>query len=1666
MLDGTSYVVDSIADIVASDDMVTLREAIEAANSNSAVTDDVLAGSETETDLITFDQAALSAQAGVAIGEEVTILLAGAQLEVTGDLDIQGLGDDVLTIDAGGASRVMRVTGTDVEASLAGLKLTHGYLFERRGAGIWNDGATLTLTDCTVSDNLSDYENIFYPNFVGSAGALSSVPGDDAESYGGGIYNGGGSLTLTGCAVTGNEAESAGGVDNDGGTLTVTTSTVIGNSGDSWAGGIRCVSGALTVTDSILSDNGASSGGGIYAEDSTVAVSGSTISDGWASCGGGIYIRNATLTLTGSTISDNIAGGNGGAIENVGGTLAIYDSTISGNSANYGAGIHSYHGYLTLTDTTLSDNSAETGGGMYNSWDYTVTLTNTRVTGNSSELSAAGLFIFHGEMTLTNTLVAGNRANTDGGGVRNSSDTMTLTNSTVAGNSAVSNGGGIFNYGTTSLMLNNTIVSMNDATNGTDIEGDYTSQSSLVGEDPGFVRNPSPGLDGIWGTGDDDPGDLHLSWPTSPVLDAGDNALLPVDEYDLDHDGNTAEPLPIDLEGNRRAADANFDTLAVVDIGAYEYELKGTAYVVDSLADVVDSDGVVTLREAIEAANTNSAVTDDVLAGSLLAADRITFDQAALEEEAGSGNRLVIALDGSELEINGDLDIQGLGDEVLTIDAEGADRVIYVRGDDTVASLSGLSITGAVRDSGIQNFQSLLTVTDCSVWGNTDTGSGGGIGNSGGTLTVIDSTVSGNVAEFKGGGIYNQYGSLVVINSVVSGNTAHTGGGIQNGWEGTCTIVNSTVAGNYASSAGGGVANDDGELVLNNSIVTANEARTGSNVFEDLSGYDEGEDEPFTNNSSLIGVDAGFVRAPSPGSDGQWGTQDDDWGDLHLRESSLAINLGDDAIALGVDGYPLMGDRDGSPRRVHGQVDIGAYEYQSAASPDWETPSAQVTTTADVVEKTDGEISLREACVYGALLEQTVALAESLGGWATIHLGGQELCVSQALTIEASSDEHLRIDAGGQSRVMYVAGGASVSLIGVELTGGATTADAPGDGGGIYSQYSTLTLTNSTVSENSTSGGSGGGIYNDHGTLILEDSTVKGNNAAVEGGGIFTYAGTTRLLGSRVSDNRAGGDGGGISSVAQGETVLVDSIVSGNVSSMLGGLMGGQGGGIYAAWPLTVVNSVVTGNMCLGSFGGGAGGGIYAGGTLTMTNSTVSGNWAGSSGGIRGTFAVTLNNTIVALNHASSYPDINDDGELTAYSSLVGEDPGFVEDPSAGWDGAWGTEDDNPGDPHLTAGSPAVDAGNDFLALDPDGLPLTIDLDGRPRFMGLSVDIGAYEYPSPSEVVARHIFYNQCCLDGGELGAGPADDNAIDTTKEALLPGETPDPANWTAYRSGINGIMIDVRNLPEGVPLTNEDFELLESDGGSWGPAQQPWSIDVRRGAGEDGSDRVTLVWSDLAVRSGWLCVRMLPTMRTALPDADVFAFANLPGDANGDGAVTDADYTIWADHYDQTGTETTHGGDFNLDGRVSDADYTTWAEGYGQTVPAPPAMAAAEALGEDTSAESVWAMTDADHTIWADHYGNPTGLVSTPSEPRDATAPTAPEADAEDPDPAPVKSAPARGIMGPLPLDANPVDVTTYPGPYSLHEDTVGQGLAAEEPVDLLAILSSRVAEVRSVA
>jgi hypothetical protein len=215
-------------------------------------------------------------------------------------------------------------------------------------------------------------------------------------------------------------------------------------------------------------------------------------------------------------------------------------------------------------------------------------------------------------------------------------------------------------------------------------------------------------------------------------------------------------------------------------------------------------------------------------------------------------------------------------------------------------------------------------------------------------------------------------------------------------------------------------------------------------------------------------------------------------------------------------------------------------------------------------------------------------------------------------------------------------------------------------------------------------------------------------------------------------------------------------------------------------------------------------------------------------------------------------------------------------------------------------------------------------------------------YAAPA-VVGRHVFYNNSAFDGNDPTANAADDAAIATDKAALLappPGAVVPPAfasfaNYTSYDRGLNGLMVDIANVPPGEFLPEAWFALetgnpVRSPG--WVPGPRPVSVTLRPGAGVNGSTRVTLTWPDGQIRKTWLRVRVaIPNVTGGLGQDDVFIFGNWPGETGnkpGNARVDKADAKlVTRNRTRRKGPVTapppvTSAFDFNRDGKIDVLD------------------------------------------------------------------------------------------------------------------------------------------------
>ena len=239
------------------------------------------------------------------------------ELIINKDLSIEGIGTNP-TLDANKttgskpAHRIFKVASGKT-LTLKNLTLKGGRVeaFGEPGGGAIDAEGTLTMTDCTVTDNRTEYGN-----------------------GGGGIYAGS-TLTMTNCTIKNNEAtSSSGGGIYARSTLTMTNCTVAENTSKS-------------------SSSGTGSGGGIYAA-GTLTMTGGAVTGNEAKSngnGGGIYIGGAgSFTMTGGAVNNNkTENGEGGGIYSEG-TLTMQDGTLTGNKAvnNKTGGGVSVNGTFTM----------------------------------------------------------------------------------------------------------------------------------------------------------------------------------------------------------------------------------------------------------------------------------------------------------------------------------------------------------------------------------------------------------------------------------------------------------------------------------------------------------------------------------------------------------------------------------------------------------------------------------------------------------------------------------------------------------------------------------------------------------------------------------------------------------------------------------------------------------------------------------------------------------------------------------------------------------------------------------------------------------------------------------------------------------------------------------------------------------------------------------------------------------------------------------------------------------------------------------------------------------------------------------------------------------------------------------------------------------------------
>jgi predicted outer membrane repeat protein/parallel beta-helix repeat protein len=351
-------------------------------------------------------------------------------------------------------------------------------------------------------------------------------------------------------------------------------------------------------------------------------------------------------------------------------------------------------------------------------------------------------------------------------------------------------------------------------------------------------------------------------------------------------------------------------------------------------------------------------------------------------------------------------------------------------------------------------------------------------------------------------------------------------------------------------------------------------------------------------------------------------------------------------------------------------------------------------------------------------------------------------------------------DRGG---AIYCEDVAYITITDCNIIGNSVTSGASGCGGGAIACLDSgeLTVVGSTIADNTAVAGGGGILWLYRGSLKIKDSTIIHNTCTAGPGGAIlfnSYSSNLRINRCIINGNKAAGNGGAIWQ-GLGRAIITNTIVTGNSSDS-------SGAGIYYDMAgLKLINCIFTGNRAMAS-----GGAIYAAeqaGIDDITNTTISDNWAQlQTGGIyvacgdaAAIFPLYLTNCIVWGNidgsgttldaqlrtcspdaHTVRFSCVQDDNPSDA-NVPYGADPNFNidDDPCFVTRGYWADANDvnvsvEPNDPgavwvdgdyHLLLDSPCMERA-DSAAI-PPAQSVSVDLDGKPRIIGLDVDMGAYE---------------------------------------------------------------------------------------------------------------------------------------------------------------------------------------------------------------------------------------------------------------------------------------------------------------------------------------------------
>jgi uncharacterized repeat protein (TIGR02543 family) len=1104
------------------------------------------------------------------------------------------------------------------------------------------------------------------------------------------------------------------GVVVSGGTFNMHGGSINSNTSTGNGGGIRRTGGTFTISGGEIVGNTAEFGGGIHIS-GTAATSpqqtGGTIRNNHArNDGGGVAVANGWFDMRGGNIHSNTAARDGAGIALIGGNLNANFNTIAEiheNIANrHGGGIFVGAGSEARLGgdhhdrrTDLWRNTALRGGGVAVNGGTLTMNNNTIIQQNRGTDGGAGVYLSGGgSFTMSNGIIRNNTAattagaNRQGGGVRISHGTFAMNNGQIHNNTA-SDGGGVYSEGNGNNLFTMRLGSIHNNTaygwgGGVDMRSgrfDLHSQggtpriegnSSLSGQGGGIRIDNNAGFNingaaqisgnraisanpeggGIW---------IHATGPAVTINQTSGEISGNWVSTDANHNHGNANgngngggiwsgrtlTITTARVNNNRARDGGG---IFINNGAGNFAMNGGTVNNNQLRATMTGQGA-----GIFLGTGNSATIQSTV---------ITGNSAPQGGSLGGGIRSHRAL---TLRAGADIHTNNLGGTSPAGGSQGAGIAMAnganfrnegghinnnVLGGTHNANgqIVGGQAAGAGDGGGLWLGNGIHAMTGGQIDRNSASNGGGVMLSGNANFTVSGGQINGNVARsaasWAGGGAIRSVAgtTLTVSGGQINNNHGHDGGGIHA--LGAVTVSgNVQINSNTANFTGGGIV-ARGAFTMSGGTIDGNTA--GSNAGGIFL-------------SALAGVtsqiNGGTISNNRAGIVGGTGLQH---GGGIFTERALNLH---GTITLN-NNHATRGSGGGLFINTGITVDLWG---------DWSARPGS-TGNANFLNNTAGEhggaIALNNVANARLNVRQNATIRSNR---ATLDGGGIAVLPGNATRVV----DFMTGGTAGHQQVFdnTARNGAGIALYGTGTTfylrqgdigwhnGLGTTGQpfnrATGDGGGIFIQGGTATLSGGNIHGN-TAGGSGGGLFVNGGTITLSNTNIGyaggnvGNNAAARGnanlgGGIALVNGTINMSGGNIRNNIANQGGGvhisggtfNLSGGNIGDHLALNHTnvdlsnrtnsgdnnhgggvhMTGGTFSMTSGSIlhnrtnGGMGGGVHMTGGNFTMDVTEAGNSIrnnTASGGNSGGGGVnVVGGTFTLTRGHIHNNSAGGQGG-------------------------------------------------------------------------------------------------------------------------------------------------------------------------------------------------------------------------------------------------------------------------------------------------------------------------------------------------------------------------------------------------------------------------------------------------------------------